>query len=175
LSGDNGGTAVAVWAPAQPTLAVETELPDCDEYEVRIFDTKRGHRLVAAIELVSPANKDRPEHRRLFVAKCAALVQQRVTVAIVDLVTVRDFNLYADLLELLGQSDPALGGEPPPLYAVTCRWRPHGQTHMLEVWNHPLQLGQVLPTLPLWLADNAAVPLELEASYEQTCRDLRLP
>src|SRR5437763_7129645 len=32
-SGGNGGVATAVWAPAQPTLAVETELPDADEYE----------------------------------------------------------------------------------------------------------------------------------------------
>jgi len=26
----------------------------------------------------------------------------------------------------------------------------------------------------LWLADNLAVPLELEASYEETCRVLRI-
>src|SRR5438552_4103638 len=30
----NGGVATAVWAPAAPSLAVETELPDYDEYEV---------------------------------------------------------------------------------------------------------------------------------------------
>jgi hypothetical protein len=35
----NGGVATAVWAPAQPTLAIETELPDADEYEVRVYDT----------------------------------------------------------------------------------------------------------------------------------------
>src|SRR5688500_17828143 len=83
----NGGVAKAVWAPSRPALAVETGLPDADEYEVRVYDTKRGRRLVAAVEIVSPANKERPEHRRLFVAKCAALLQQRVSVAIVDLVT----------------------------------------------------------------------------------------
>ena len=31
-----------------------------------------------------------------LVAKCAALFQQRVSVAIVDLVTTAQFNLYAD-------------------------------------------------------------------------------
>ena len=67
----NGGAKIAVWAPAQPSVAVETTLPDYDEYEVRIFDAARRH-LVAAIEIVSPANKDRPEHRNVFVAKCAA-------------------------------------------------------------------------------------------------------
>jgi hypothetical protein len=35
-------------------------------------------------------------------------------------------------------------------------------------------VGQALPTLPLWLAANLVVPLELEASYEQTCRVLRI-
>jgi Protein of unknown function (DUF4058) len=174
-SSSHGGVATAVWAPPQPTLAVETDLPDADEYEVRIYDTKRGRRLVAAIEIISPANKDRPEHRRIFVAKCAALLQQHVSVALIDLVTVRDFNLYADLLELLGKNDPSLGAEPPSLYAVACRWRPKGNTSLLETWNQPLALGQVLPTIPLCLADNFAVPLELEESYAQTCRDLRIP
>src|SRR5262245_8103531 len=66
-NGAQGGAAV--WAPAQPTLAVATDLPSPDEYEVRVYDQRRGRRLVAAVELVSPANKDRPEHRRAFVAK----------------------------------------------------------------------------------------------------------
>ena len=32
-------------------------------YEVRIYDAHHGWRLVAAMELVSPSNYDRPEHR----------------------------------------------------------------------------------------------------------------
>src|SRR3954453_21691345 len=41
----NGGVATAVWAPPQPTMAIETELSDYDEYEVRIYDAQRGRRL----------------------------------------------------------------------------------------------------------------------------------
>ena len=119
---DEGGVATAVWAPPRPTFAVATDLPDQDEYEVRVYNTKRHRRLVAAVEIVSPANKDRPENRRAFVAKCTALLQQRVSVAVVDLVTTRQFNLYGDLLEVIGQADPALSPEPPPLYAAACRW-----------------------------------------------------
>ncbi len=171
---NSGGVATAVWAPARPTLAVETDEPDADEYEVRVWDVQRGRRLVAAVEIVSPANKDRPDHRRLFVAKCAALLRQRVSVVIVDLVTVREFNLYADLLELIGQADPLLGDAPPPLYAGACRWRPTERTRLLESWYEPLAVGRPLPTLPLWLREDLAVPLELESSYEQTCRDLRI-
>jgi hypothetical protein len=173
---DNGaGVATAVWAPPKPTLAVATELPAMDEYEVRVYDARTGHRLVAAIEIVSPSNKDRPEHRRIFVAKCAALLQNRVSVTIVDLVTNRTFNLYGDLMDLFGQTDPSLADGPPPLYAVACRWARKEDAWLLETWSHPLTLGQPLPTLPLWLADNLAVPLDLEPSYEETCRVLRIP
>ena len=105
---DEGGVAAAVWATPRPTFDVVTDLPDQDEYEVRIYDTKRHRRLVAAVEIVSPANKDRPENRRAFVAKCAALLQEQVSVTIVDVVTTRHFNLYGELLELIGGTDPAL-------------------------------------------------------------------
>ena len=85
--------------------------------------------------------------------KCAALLQQRVSVAIVDLVTIRQFNLYGDLLELIGQTDPALAPEPPSLYAAACRWTHPDEAWRFQAWNHALALGQPLPTLPLWLAD----------------------
>ena len=173
-SGGGGGVATATWAPPRPTFDVATDLPDQDAYEVRVYDTKRHRRLVAAVEIVSPANKDRPENRRAFVTKCAALLQERVSVAIVDLVTTRQFNLYGDLLELIGQTDPALAPEPPSMYAAACRWTHPGESWRFQTWNHALALGQPLPTLPLWLADDFAVPLELEESYEETCRILRL-
>src|SRR5262249_20796556 len=51
------------YSPPAPTVVFETDLLDADEYEVRVFDSERNRRLVAAIEIVSPANKDRPEHR----------------------------------------------------------------------------------------------------------------
>lgn len=170
---DNGGAVVA-WAPAEPTLAVETELSDFDEYEVRVYDTRRGRRLVAAVELISPANKDRPEHRSQFTAKCAALLRQGVSLALVDVVTARNVNLYADLLALIGQSDRSLGEQPSAIYAVACRWAPRGRRGWLETWHRELKVGLPLPCLPLWLTEDLAVPLDLEASYEQTCRDLRL-
>ena len=42
----------------------------------------------------------------------------------------------------------------------------------MRAWTHALVISQPLPLLPLWLADNLAVPLELEATYEETCRIL---
>jgi hypothetical protein len=155
-----------------PPRYVAAPRVDQDEYEVQVYDTQRHRRMVAAVEIVSPANK---EHRRAFVTKCDALLQQNVSVALVDLVTTRRFNLYVDLLEAIGLSDPSLAPEPPPVYAAACRCVREGDAMHFRAWTHTLAVGQPLPTLPLWLADDLAVPLELEASYEETCGILRIP
>jgi hypothetical protein len=170
----DGGVATAVWAPAAPSVAVETALPDDDEYEVRIYDAERGRTLVAAIEIVSPANKDRPEKRNAFVGKCAALLRNGVAVSVVDLVTSRQFNLYAELMTFLGHPDRTLGPETPAVYAASCRWLRKSDRAVLQTWSHALVVGQPLPTLPLWLTDTLYVPLDLERSYEQACEDLSI-
>jgi hypothetical protein len=172
----SGGTARALWAPPTPNVAVVTSLPDDDEFEVRIYDAARDRTLVAAIEIVSPANKDRPEKRNAFVSKCAALLRKGVAVCIVDLVTVRRFNLYAELMQFIGHPDPTLGAEPPHTYTAACRWVAKSDDRaLLETWSNALVVGQPLPTLPLWLTDTLYVPLDLERSYEQACEDLSIP
>jgi hypothetical protein len=174
FASNSGGVATATWAPPQPTFAVDAELTEQYEYEVLVYDQSRARQLVAAVEIVSPANKDRPENRRAFVAKCAALLQKRVCVSLVDLVTTRQFNLYTDLLDLFGQSDPAFSPLPPATYAVTCRGHKVGGKPRFETWAYPLLVGQKLPTLPIWLTEDLAISLDLEASYEETCRVLRI-
>ena len=171
----SGGVATATWAPTAPTLTLEADLPDPDEYEVRVYDTTRGRKLVAAIEIVSPSNKDRPDARTAFATKVAALLRQDVCVSIVDPVSVRQFNLYTELLEFLGHADPALGTEPPHLYAVTLRRRKRSKRRpVLDSWFYPLELGRPLPALPIWLDSNLGVSLELEPTYEDTCRYLHI-
>jgi hypothetical protein len=170
-----GGVTTATWAPPAPTVTVESDFPEQYAYEVLIFDLERERTLVAAIELVSPANKDRPDHRHLFVAKCANLLQKGVCVSIVDLVTIRRFNLYAELLALLGRRDPTFGENPPPTYAATCRKREAGGKTRLDTWSFSLIVGQSLPSrLPIWLTDDLPIPLDLEASYEEACRVLKI-
>lgn len=164
---------VATLTALAPTLTVETELTEQDEYEVRIYDINRGRQLVAALEIVSPSNKDRPKARALFVGKVASLLQQGVSVSLVDLVTVRQTNLYSELLTFLGRSDPALAPTPPPLYAVTLRsHKPLKGRPMLDAWFYPMTVGQSLPTLPIWLDLDLRVMLPLETSYQETCRIL---
>ncbi len=167
-----GGVAVAAWAPAAPAVLLETELPEPDEYEVKIFKQDE-FRLVAAIELVSPSNKDRPENRQTFVNKCEALLKRDVCITIVDAVTDRTANLYGELLDELDTSRTEVARG--PIYAATCRGVRHGSRWRLESWEHSLAVGIALPTLPIWLSPDLSVPLELEATYEETCRSLRIP
>lgn len=61
----------AVGAP----VTVSTDRMKFDDYEVRIYDSKFQRTLVAAIEIVSPSNKDRPETRTQFTSKCLAMIQ----------------------------------------------------------------------------------------------------
>ncbi len=168
-----GGTATmpAVEAP----FTVDASLMDFDDYEVRIYSSEREQTLVAAIEIVSPSNKDRPESRAQFVGKVAALLREGVCVSIVDIVTERQANLYVETLAQLGQTDPRLGDDPNGLYCVTLRGRRRArQQPLLDAWYFPLSIGQPLPTIPLWLSPQLPIHLPLETSYQETCRLLRI-
>lgn len=162
----------AAWAAESPTVLLETEELTPAEYEVRVYDSSRGRTLVAAIELVSPSNKDRPQSRKAFVDKCHAMLQQDVCVVIVDTVTSLTSNLYAELAERLGAKEPAIADS--SIYAVTCRTRPGRRGVRVEAFEHRLAVGSPLPTLPLFLNETLKVPLELETTYEDTCRGLRI-
>lgn len=170
----NGGMAVATYAPPKPTLTLEPRLPNQDVYEVRIYDSRRNRQLVAAIEIVSPSNKDRPENRATFVAKAVTLLKNNICVSIVDVVSTFDFSLYAELVRFLEGVDPALGSKPPPMYAATLRMRYEDRRRMMDNWYHPLAIGDLLPTLPIWLTETKAISLDLESSYQETCRALRI-
>jgi hypothetical protein len=173
--GDAGRVATAVWAPPRPTLTLTTDLPAQEVNEVRVYDEKSGRRLVAAVEIVSPANKDRPEHRQAFVSKCLGLLQELVSLVVVDVVTTRGANLYGELLEAIGQSDPTLGRANPSPYVAACRSTKPQKQWLLETWASLLAIGRPLPTMPLWVAGDLAVPLELEESYEESCTLLGVP
>jgi hypothetical protein len=160
------------WEAPSPTLLLETDELTPPEYEVRVYDQRHGRRLVAAVEIVSPRNKDRAEARDAFVSKCHAMLQQEVCVVIVDPVTERLGNLYADLAKRINAKPPATSDC--SIYAACCRFRDSRNRHRVEVWEHGLEIGAPLPTLPLWISESRYVPLELERTYEETCRGLRI-
>jgi hypothetical protein len=77
------------------------------------------------------------------------------------------------LLDELGAARTAVSGS--VIYAATCRGVRNGLRWQLESWEHNLAIGSALPSLPIWLSPDLMVPLELEATYEETCRSLRVP
>jgi hypothetical protein len=171
-SGDMLAGGGLEWKPASPTVLLESDELTPPEYEVQVYDQRHTRRLVAAVEIVSPRNKDRAEARKAFVSKCHALLQQDVCVTIVDLVTERSSNLFAELAERIGAKTPATARQ--RMYAVSCRNHRFRGRVKLESWEHALELGAMLPTLPLWICESQYVPLELERTYEDTCKGLRI-
>lgn len=159
------------WSAPAPTLTIPLPLLS-DRVEVLVYNREAGPVLAAAIELVSPSNKDRPTQRDAFVSKCASYLQQAVGLAIVDLVTIRHARLHDDLLARLGAPErpaPTSG-----LYAVSYRPVERDDEPNLDVWYQPLTIGRPLPTLPLWMNGRFDLPLDLDLTYRRTCRELRL-
>ncbi len=169
---ESGG--IAVWALPKPAAKVPLDFQDLDVFEVQVLSEEEGPRLVAAIELVSPANKDRPANRRMFSVKCASYLHSGVSVIMVDVVTQRFGSLHAELLDLLRVrlSTPGQGAQ--DLYATAYRIVPAPQGLHLETWAHLLTLGGSLPTLPLWLPVDLCLPLDLEATYHAACAARRI-
>jgi Protein of unknown function (DUF4058) len=169
VAGEGGALTVP-----EAELSLETDSSDVSEYEVLIYDVQQEKRLVAAIEIISPANKDRPAHRNNVVSKCAVLLKQGVCVVLVDIVTIRNDNLYVQLLDHFELTDPGMNENDRGVYAACCRTRRTETKAVFDFWRKPLKLDVPLPTLPLWLTEEFSIPLDLEASYEDTCRLLRI-
>jgi hypothetical protein len=88
--------AAPTWTAPAPSLTAAVVFPP--SFEVRIHTATEGFTLVAVIELVSPANKDRPGERQAFAAKCAAYIERGVSVTVIDIVTSKHFNLHNELV-----------------------------------------------------------------------------
>jgi hypothetical protein len=177
-----GGVAVAaeplVYAPPAPVLSAEADFADLDAVEVKVYKGGGAWNLVAAVELVSPANKDRPEARRAFAVKCGGYLQKGVSVVVVDAVAEYRSQPHADLCDLLKLPSALTWSSPSGLAAVV--YRPakalagDAERTRLEAWPYPLGIGEPLPTVPLWLAADLAVKLDLEATYAAALNSLAL-
>lgn len=160
------------WAPPAPALAVAVSLPAVDAVEVQVFSDEGDPQLKAAIELLSPRNKDRPTARRTFAIKCVSYLQQGTGLVVVDTVTTRRADLHAAILALIDpKADAATltaGLSAVSYHAIQLE----DEKQQLRLWPAALALGEQLPTLPLWIGPELAVPLDLEASYMAACADL---
>jgi hypothetical protein len=164
---------VAAFEAATPAPTLTIPLPFItDVVEVQVFSGEGGPTLAGAIELVSPSNKDRPENRDAFVTKCAAYLQQGVGLVVVDVVTDRHSDWHGELLRRLGWTEE--NGQDADLSTSAYRPVERDEQTSLDIWQQALKLGSALVTMPLWLPRNLCLPVDLEGTYERTCRDLRI-
>jgi hypothetical protein len=169
-----GGTATAtrtVWTPASAPLLLPAIFPPSCTVEIRT--TEGGRTLAAAIELVSPGNKDRADKRRLFAAKCATYLSKGVGLNIVDIVSSRQGNLHNELMSLMAL-EGTFSIPSGDLYSVAYRPLHSADGDRIETWPMSLALAQPLPTMPLSLAGDLCVPVDLEASYVDACHRRRV-
>ncbi|REJ98494.1 MAG: DUF4058 family protein [Planctomycetota bacterium] len=163
---------ISDWTPPQPTMSVAFSI-DEESVEIQVFNTGYGPSLMGAIELVSPSNKDRPESRQAFTSKCISILNQGAGLIVVDIVTSRRMNLLRELVQALRvpleQADQFLYAA---AFQVTRNDEDGPQVH---IWEERLALEQPLPTLPLWLRVGPMMAVDLQATYSETCRQLRIP
>ncbi|MBY0525659.1 MAG: DUF4058 family protein [Gemmataceae bacterium] len=173
-SDGNGTTAVArtVWVPTSPPRVLPAAFPE--RFAVEVLSTEGGRTLVAAIELVSPGNKDRESKRRLFAAKCATYLARGAGLVIVDLVTSRQGNLHNELIDLLNLEPTVRMPAAASQYAVAYRPLHRDGSDVIDTWPIPLTVGQPLPTVPLSLSAEFCVALDLEAAYVDACQRRRM-
>jgi hypothetical protein len=174
--GVGGGVATLepqVWSPPEPALTFPVVFPS--DFEIRLTTTVWGGRtLVGAIELISPANKDRPESRSAFTTKCASYLYQGVSLIIIDIVTNRGANLHNELMDFMLKDPRFQMPQEAQLYAAAYRPVLRKEQAEIDVWPAQLTLDQPLPTLPLRLTGDLFVPVDFEAAYRDACQRRRI-
>jgi hypothetical protein len=145
-------------------LAVATLDPN-----TAIWVEKQG-RLIAAIELISPRNKDRPSARETYLTRYLGYLLESVNLLLVDVHRRPIGFSFADGIaqELSINRDPL----PTPL-AVSYRVGEPAATggSYLAIWRRALKVGSILPKLPLPLSTDCAVWVDLERTYSAAAVD----
>ncbi len=179
--------AVRHWLPEPPPETTPEKAPSADvpleepivevatltlDPQTALYVTYRG-RLVAAIELISPRNKDRPSARAAYLHRYLSYLQEGANLLLVD-VHRRPVNFsFADALnQELHLDVPSL---PAPL---TIAYRvgelaPEGG-RFVAIWPRALTIGQPLPTMKLSLTVKTSIPVDLEETYSRACADAYL-
>jgi hypothetical protein len=131
-----------------------------------------GHRLVALVEIVAPANKDRADHVEEFTGKIRSALNLGVHVLLLDLFPPGPHDpegLHGVLLQQLEDSDEHydLPAEE-PLTLASYVVAPPG----VDVYLEHVGVGAALPVMPLFLRPDRYVNVPLEPTYQAAYRGL---
>jgi hypothetical protein len=129
-------------------------------------------RLVAALEIVSPRNKDRPYARERYLGRYLGYIRQAVHLMLIDVLPRPVGFSFADAL------NANLKFEQPPCavpFVVSYRVGesvPDGT--LIGFWRRSLAVGSALPTIPLALNVRESIPIDLEHTYREAARRVYL-
>jgi hypothetical protein len=124
-----------------------------------------GHRLVALIEIVSPANKDRSSHVADFVNKAASALDLGVHLLLVDLFPPGPHDpsgMHGAILRELGDSEEPydVPADHPATLASYATGLP------VEIFVEHVAFGAPLPEMPLFLRPDRYINVPLEPTYQ---------
>ena len=128
--------------------------------------------LVAAIEIVSPRNKDRPDARERYLGRYLGYIRQGVHLMLIDVLPRPAAFSFADAIaaNLRYQQEPL-----PVPFVVSYRVGeavPDGT--LLGAWPRPLKVGEALPTVQLALTVRESISIDLEHTYREAARRVYL-
>jgi hypothetical protein len=165
--------------PPGPVQESDTSLlePDLEGIATFTFDPHQAihidHHgcLVAAIERVSPRNKNRREAKEGYSSRYLGYLRQGVHLLLIDLLPRPVGFSFLDVLRTaLGLALPAT----PTPFAVSFRVGdpiPNGNvvSPVIAVWRRALQVGEPFPPLPLALVARQHVLIDLEQTFCAAC------
>jgi hypothetical protein len=179
---DEPDVSVRQWGtgPAAETVPSDTGIlePDLEaNVPFRLAPQRALHvdfhgQLIAALELVSPRNKDRADAKEVYANRYLGYLRLGVHLQLVDVLPrPRGFSFSDAITTGLGMDLPPL----PPPFAAAYRVGevvPVGDDlgSLVGLWRRPLQVGQPLPSLPLPLSVHRAVVIDLEETYQRAAK-----
>jgi hypothetical protein len=182
VASGNGKPDVSVrrWEPGPASGTVTTGVlePDLEtRVTIRLDPQPAVHidfhgQLIAAIELVSPRNKDCAAAKETYSSRYLGYLRLGVHLLLVDVLPrPKGFSFSDAITAGLGLDLPPL----PPPFAAAYRVGevvPVGDDmgSLLGLWRRPLRVGEPLPPLPLPLSVHKDIVIDLEETYHRAAK-----
>lgn len=170
LEAAGGGGPIAVADAPPRTSRKMVASPDAVYREARRTLTVRhtsDHHVVAMLEIVSRANKDRESSVSEFVEKVWAALRDGVHLLVLDLFPSGKYD-PGGMHNMIWSHYDAIDYEPPaekPLTAVA-----YAAYRLPEAYVEPLAVGDLLPDMPLFLHPDWYLNVPLENTYQTAYR-----
>lgn len=155
---------------SSPLVAVSSDVALADAGQDFNVLVEREGRLVAAVELISPRNKDRPSARDQYAARYLNYLRGGIHLLIAD---VHRRPVGFSFPQLIAAAlDPQLPAPAAPsgaAYRVGATAATGGR--MLAAWQDPFVAGEPLPPAFLPLSLDAFVTIDLDGTYSRAAAD----